>query len=297
MKRRLITKQEGKALGFLTPTIVLLTIFFVWPIVLSFYYSMTNMTLSGSKAVNFDFVGFDNFTRLFADPLFRTSFMNTLVFLIFSAIIGQLVFGFIIAYLMKQKNQLVRSTVGLITLIGWIMPEVVVSFCMVAFFNRDGSLSVILQNLGILKEPVAWLVSFPMVSVVISNIWHGTAFSMMQFQAALDDVPAEIEESANLDGANWFHNLIYITIPMIKSTIVTDAILITLKTLAVFGLIYAMTGGGPGTSTTTLSIYMYKQAFGSYQMGYGTAIALIMLVVGIVLSLISVRLSNTSLQD
>ena len=297
MKRRLITKQEGKALGFLTPTIVLLAIFFVWPIVLSFYYSMTNMTLSGSKAVNFDFVGFYNFTRLFADPLFRTSFMNTLVFLIFSAIIGQLVFGFIIAYLMKQKNQLVRSTVGLITLIGWIMPEVVVSFCMVAFFNRDGSLSVILQNLGILKEPVAWLVSFPMVSVVISNIWHGTAFSMMQFQAALDDVPAEIEESANLDGANWFHNLIYITIPMIKSTIVTDAILITLKTLAVFGLIYAMTGGGPGTSTTTLSIYMYKQAFGSYQMGYGTAIALIMLVVGIVLSLISVRLSNTSLKD
>ena len=297
MKRRLITKQEGKALGFLTPTIVLLAIFFVWPIVLSFYYSMTNMTLSGSKAVNFDFVGFDNFTRLFADPLFRTSFMNTLVFLIFSAIIGQLVFGFIIAYLMKQKNQLVRSTVGLITLIGWIMPEVVVSFCMVAFFNRDGSLSVILQNLGILKEPVAWLVSFPMVSVVISNIWHGTAFSMMQFQAALDDVPAEIEESANLDGANWFHNLIYITIPMIKSTIVTDAILITLKTLAVFGLIYAMTGGGPGTSTTTLSIYMYKQAFGNYQMGYGTAIALIMLVVGIVLSLISVRLSNTSLKD
>ena len=295
--KRIITRQEGKALGFLLPTIVLLAIFFVWPIVLSFYYSMTNMTLSGSKAVNFDFVGFQNFTRLFADPLFRTSFMNTLIFLVFSAIIGQLVFGFIIAYLMKQKNQIVRSTVGLITLIGWIMPEVVVSFCMVAFFNRDGSLSMILQSVGILKEPVAWLVSFPMVSVVIANIWHGTAFSMMQFQAALDDVPAEIEESANLDGANWFHNLIYITIPMIKSTIVTDTILITLKTLAVFGLIYAMTGGGPGTSTTTLSIYMYKQAFGSYQMGYGTAIALIMLIVGIVLSLISVRLSNTSLKD
>ena len=295
--KRLITSQEKKALGFLLPTLVLLAIFFIWPIVLSFYYSMTNMTLSGSKAVNYDFVGFQNFTRLFADPLFRTSFMNTLIFLVFSAIIGQLVFGFIIAYLMKQKNPLVRSTVGLITLIGWIMPEVVVSFCMVAFFNRDGTLSAILQGIGILKEPVAWLVSFPMVSVIIANIWHGTAFSMMQFQAALDDVPAEIEESANLDGANWFHNLIYITIPMIKSTILTDTILITLKTLAVFGLIYAMTGGGPGTSTTTLSIYMYKQAFGSYQMGYGTAIALIMLVVGIVLSLISVKVSHTSLKD
>jgi multiple sugar transport system permease protein len=84
---------------------------------------------------------------------------------------------------------------------------------------------------------------------------------------------------------------------MIKSTIVTDTILITLKTLAVFGLIYAMTGGGPGTSTTTLSIYMYQQAFGSYQMGYGTAIALVMLVVGIVLSLISVKMTNTSLKE
>jgi multiple sugar transport system permease protein len=258
---------------------------------------MTDMTLSGSKSVNFNFVGFDNFTRLFADPLFRTSFVNTLIFLIFSAIIGQLVFGFIIAYLMKQKNQAVRSTVGLITLVGWIMPEVVVSFCMVAFFAKDGTLSTILESMGIIGEPIAWLVAFPMVSVVIANIWHGTAFSMMQFQAALDDIPAEIEESANLDGANWFQKLIYITIPMIKSTIVTDTILITLKTLAVFGLIYAMTGGGPGTSTTTLSIYMYKQAFGSYQMGYGTAIALVMLVVGIVLSLISVKMTNTSLKD
>ena len=295
--KKLITKQEKRALGFLVPTFFLLLFFFLWPIALSFFYSMTDLTLSGSKSENYDFVGFNNFVKLFSDPLFKTSFINTLIFLIFSAIIGQLFFGFVIAYMMKQKNQIVRSTVGLITLIGWIMPEVVVSFCWVAFFTREGTLNTFLQGLGILEEPVAWLVSFPMVSVIIANIWHGTAFSMMQFQAALDDISAEIEESANLDGANWFQQLIYITIPMIKNTIVTDTILITLKTLAVFGLIYAMTGGGPGTESTTLSIYMYKQAFGSYQMGYGTAIALIMLVIGIVLSLISVKLSNTSLKE
>ena len=295
--KKLITKQEKRALGFLVPTFFLLLFFFLWPIALSFFYSMTDLTLSGSKSVNYDFVGFNNFVKLFSDPLFKTSFINTLIFLIFSAIIGQLFFGFVIAYMMKQKNQIVRSTVGLITLIGWIMPEVVVSFCWVAFFTREGTLNTFLQGLGILEEPVAWLVSFPMVSVIIANIWHGTAFSMMQFQAALDDISAEIEESANLDGANWFQQLIYITIPMIKNTIVTDTILITLKTLAVFGLIYAMTGGGPGTESPTLSIYMYKQAFGSYQMGYGTAIALIMLVIGIVLSLISVKLSNTSLKE
>ena len=292
-----ITKQEKKALFYLLPTLALLLFFFLWPIVLSFYYSLTDLTLSGSRSVNYDFVGFTNFMNLFTDPLFKTSFMNTLIFLIFSAIIGQLVFGFIIAYLMKQKNKVVRSVVGMIILVGWIMPEIVVSFCWVAFFTREGTLNLILQSSGFLEKPVAWLVTFPMVSVIIANIWHGTAFSMLQFQSALDDISAEVEESAGLDGASGLQKLIYITIPMIKNTIVTDTVLITLKTLAVFGLIYSMTGGGPGTKTTTLSIYMYKQAFGSYQMGYGTAIALIMLVLGIILSLISVKMSNTSLKD
>lgn len=293
----LITKQEKRALVYLLPTFVLLLFFFLWPIILSFYYSLTNLTLSGSKSVNYDFVGFTNFVNLFKDPLFKTSFLNTLIFLIFSAIIGQLVFGFLIAYLMKQKNEYVRSIVGMIILVGWIMPEIVVSFCWVAFFTREGTLNLALQGLGFLEKPIAWLVTFPMVSVVVANIWHGTAFSMLQFQSALDDISEEVEESARLDGANGIQKLIYITIPMIKNTIVTDTVLITLKTLAVFGLIYSMTGGGPGTKTTTLSIYMYKQAFGSYQMGYGTAIALIMLVLGIILSLISVKMSNTSLKD
>ncbi len=292
-----MTKQEKKAIFYLLPTLALLLFFFLWPIVLSFYYSLTDLTLSGSKSINYDFVGFTNFMNLFTDPLFKTSFINTLIFLIFSAIIGQLVFGFIIAYLMKQKNKVVRSVVGMIILVGWIMPEIVVSFCWVAFFTREGTLNLILQSLGFLEKPIAWLVTFPMVSVIIANIWHGTAFSMLQFQSALDDISAEVEESAGLDGASGFQKLIYITIPMIKNTIVTDTVLITLKTLAVFGLIYSMTGGGPGTKTTTLSIYMYKQAFGSYQMGYGTAIALIMLVLGIILSLISVKMSNTSLKD
>lgn len=294
MKPYKITKQERKAVLYLLPVLLILAFFFLWPIILSFFYSLTDLTLSGSKSINYDFVGFKNFVKLFRDPLFKQSFLNTLIFLVFSAIIGQLVLGFLIAFLMKQKNGIVRRIVGLIVLVGWIMPEVVVSFCLVSFFSKNGTLNAILTNLHILKEPIAWLYAFPMVSVIVANIWHGTAFSMLQFQSALDDIPAEVEESAGLDGANGLKKIWYITIPMIKQTIMTDLILITLKTLSVFGLIYAMTGGGPGTKTTTLSIYMYKQAFGSYQMGYGTAIALIMLLLGIILSLISVKMSNVS---
>ena len=295
MKKMKPTRQEKKAIIYLLPAILLLLFFFLWPIILSCFYSMTDMTLSGTKAQNYNFVGFSNFTRLFSDPLFKTSFMNTVIFLVFSAIIGQLVLGFIIAFLMKEKRKGFRSFTGMSVLIGWIMPEVVVALCWVAFFAKDGTLNVILNNTGILSEPLSWLYKFPMMTTIVANIWHGTAFSMMQFQAELDDISGEVEESAGLDGASGIKKMFYITIPLVKNTIMTCMSLITLKTLSVFGLIYAMTGGGPGTKTTTLSIYMYKQAFGSYQMGYGTAIALIMLVIGIIFSCIYMKLSKTKL--
>lgn len=292
MKFMRITNQEKKAFFYLLPTLALLLFFFLWPILLSFYYSLTDLTLSGTKSIHYDFVGFDNFINFFSDPLLKQSFFNTLIFLIFSAIIGQMILGFFIAYLMKQKNGAVRRIIGTIVLVGWIMPEVVVAFCWISFFSSDGTLNAILMSLAILRKPIVWLYTFPMVSVIVANIWHGTAFSMLQFQAALDGIPAEVEEAAEMEGASEFKKTLYITIPMIKQTIMMDLIIITLRTLSVFGLIYAMTGGGPGSKTTTLAVYMYRQAFGSYQMGYGTAIALIILVMGILLSLVSVNLSN-----
>lgn len=287
--------KGAEALALLFPAIALLLFFFLWPIVLSCYYSLTDMMLSGSRAVHYHFVGFENFRNLFADPLFRASFANTLVFLVLSAIVGQLVLGFLVALLMRRKRRWFRSAVGMAVLAGWIAPEIIVAICWVAFLSREGSLNAMLLGAGILKGPLSWLISFPMASVVFANIWHGTAFSMIQFQAALDNIPTSVEEAAEMDGAGGLRKLWGITIPMVKGTIMTDSILITLKTLGVFGLIYAMTGGGPGTKTTTLSIYMYKQAFSSYQMGYGTAIALVLLLLGVALSLGYMRLSKTAI--
>ncbi|HWR12267.1 MAG TPA: sugar ABC transporter permease [Rectinemataceae bacterium] len=295
MKNHSTTSQGKKAFLLIFPSIALLVFFFIWPVILSGYYSLTDMMLSGSRASNYHFIGFDNFKSLFTDPLFRTSFANTLVFLVFSAIIGQLVLGFLIAMLMKKKKRWFRSAVGISVLAGWITPEVIVALCWVAFLSKEGTLNAMLTQLGVLKEPVAWLISFPMAGVIFANIWHGAAFSMLQFQAALDNIPNAVEEAALMDGANGWQKLWRITIPMVRNTIMTDSILITLKTLGVFGLIYAMTGGGPGTKTTTLSIYMYKQAFSSYQMGYGTSIALVLLLLGVGLSLCYMKFSKTSL--
>lgn len=274
-------------LYFLFPSLAIMLVFFIYPILLTFFYSFTNLALTGESAKQLKFVGFDNYVRMFADPTVRISIWNTLVFLIGSAVIGQQVLGFLIAILMKRKNKTFRRVIGTVVLAGWVTPEIVCALCLYSYFGDEGTLNAILTTLGI--PTVTWLYTVPMLTIILANVWHGTAFSMLVFQAALDDVPKEIEEAALVDGASRWKILIYIIIPYIKGTITTNAMLVTLQTLGVFGLIYAMTGGGPGTATTTLPIFMYNQAFINYQLGYGTAISLLLLLLGIVLSLFYIR--------
>jgi multiple sugar transport system permease protein len=116
---------------------------------------------------------------------------------------------------------------------------------------------------------------------------------MLVYSAALSEIPKEIEESAEMDGARGGRRLLFVTLPMISRAIMTNLMLITLQTLSVFGLIYAMTRGGPGTKSQTLPLYMYEQAFSFSQIGYGTAIALVMLAIGAVFSLIYLRGLNS----
>ncbi|OAB48550.1 carbohydrate ABC transporter permease [Paenibacillus antarcticus] len=274
-------------LYFLLPSIAIMLVFFIYPILLTFYYSFTNLALTGEAAKELKFIGFDNYIRMFEDPTVRVSIWNTLIFLIGSAVIGQQVLGFLIALLMKHKNKMFRRVIGTIVLAGWVTPEIVCALCLYSFFGDDGTLNAIIAFFGI--PEVTWLYTVPMITIILANIWHGTAFSMLIFQAALDDVPSEIEEAAVVDGASKWQILTKIIIPYIKDTITTNMMLVTLQTLGVFGLIYAMTGGGPGTSTTTLPIFMYNQAFVNYQLGYGTAISLLLLLIGIILSLFYIR--------
>lgn len=278
-------------LFYLLPSVVIMLLFFIYPILLTFFYSFTNLALTGESAKQLQFIGIDNYIRMFQDPTVTISVWNTLIFLIGSAVIGQQVLGFLIALLMKKKNKTFRRVVGTIVLAGWVTPEIVCALCLYSFFGDEGTLNSIITFFGI--PAVTWLFTVPMLTVIIANIWHGTAFSMLVFQAALDDVPAEIEEAAVVDGASKLQILFRIIIPYIKESITTNMMLVTLQTLGVFGLIYAMTGGGPGTSTTTLPIFMYNQAFVNYQLGYGTAISLLLLLIGIILSMFYIRSMKT----
>jgi multiple sugar transport system permease protein len=251
--------------------------------VTSVFYSFTDKALVGAKSKNWGFVGFQNYQKMFSDQFFWISLKNTIVLLVCSAIIGQQVVGFFLAQMMEKANPLIRKMTGLAVLLGWVTPEVVVSFIFFAFFNKEGSVNSLLGIFGF--SPIAWLYNYAMLSVIIANIWRGTAFSMLMFQSALDNVDTSIKEAAVIDGAGKVQLLTRITLPLISGAILTNTILITLQTLGLFGLIYALTGGGPGFDTTTLPIYMYNRAFSAYQLGYGAAMAIILLLFGIGLSL------------
>lgn len=285
--------MHRKAILFLSPSWILLLLFFITPMLLTFGFAFTNLSLTGTDAANIQFIGFQNFANMFQDPEFRISVFRTLIFLLFSAVIGQVVLGLIIALLMKEKRRGFRRFIGVIVIAGWVTPEIVVAFCWVAFLSDTGTFNAILQGIGF--EPITWLFTFPMVSVIIANIWHGTAFSMMVFQAALDDVPKSVQEAAVIDGASRWQIFFRVTLPIVKGSIVTNMMLVTLQTLGVFTLIYTMTGGGPGNATQILPIFMYNQAFVNYQFGYGTAISLVLLVIGTVASLLYMRFMKVKL--
>ncbi len=255
---------------------------------LTIFFSFTNLALTGSQASNLEFIGFENFINMFQDTTLYNSIGKTLIFVLFSAVLGQCLLGFIIAFLMRGKHPALRRFVGISVVAAWVTPEVVVAFCWVVFLGDNGTLNNVLAALTSI-EPIAFLFEYPMVSVVIANIWRGTAFSMLAFQTALDDIPVEVEEAAIIDGASRWKIVKNVTIPMLKGTFTTNLMLVTLQTLGVFTLIYTMTGGGPGGDTMVLPVFMYQQAFVSYQLGYGTAISLIILLIGGIFSLVYMK--------
>lgn len=275
---------------YLLPALVLMLIFFAWPIVLTIYYSFTDMALTGSAAQNQQFVGLENYRRMLSDSLVQTSVVTTIIFLI-GSVIGQTLLGFLIAFLMKSAKRIVRKIVGAIVLAGWVMPETVAALCAYTFLTDKGTLNAILAGLGV--GVVSWLFKFPLLSVIIANVWHGTAFSMMVYQSALDNVSNEVVESAAIDGAGKWATLIHITIPIIKDTIMTNTMLITLSTLGTFGMVYTLTG----TTVQTLPIFMYIRAFKNYELGYGTAISMLVLLIGIIFSIFYVKFQGKNTEE
>lgn len=268
------------------PAVVLLAVFLAGPIAYCVYYAFTDMQLTGASGTHF--VGVDNFTRAFKDTDFLNAMWLTLVFVVGSAVVGQNTLGLALAVLMQKATKPVRSLVNGVVIAAWVLPEVVAGYLMYAFFYDQGSLNSLLDALRLPDQN--WLYTMPILAVCLANVWRGTAFSLMVFTAAINDVPQELVEAAEMDGAGPWQRLWRVVLPVIRPSILTNLMLITLQTLSVFGLIYTMTRGGPGNKSETLPIFMYQQAFQNSLIGYGTAIALVLLVVGALFSVVYIRL-------
>jgi multiple sugar transport system permease protein len=265
----------------------MLAAFMLGPIVYSLYGSLTDRALTGPRAANPQFIGLDNYVDLFGSAEFWNSLVLTVVFVLASAVIGQNVLGMLLAVLVRSSVKPLKSLVSGVVVLAWVLPEIVAAFAMYAFFAKDGTLNAVLGWFGL--EHTAWLFVFPMLSVILANIWRGTAFSMMVYNAALSEVPPDLMEAATIDGATAWQRFTRVTLPVIRRSISTNLLLTTLQTLGVFTLIWVMTGGGPGSSSATLPVLAYQEAFKFAQVGYGTAIATVTLLIGAVFSIVYIR--------
>jgi multiple sugar transport system permease protein len=277
---------KGAATAFLSPSLIFIGIFLLIPAFWTLYLGLTDYKLVGIEALNPSFVGIDNFTKALNDPQFLSSLKLTIIYVMGSAIFGQALLGFILAWVLNELSPRIRNIVELIVIFAWIVPGSVVAFLWFAFFNKEeGTLN------AILGVNIDWLLDYPMLSIIIFNIWRGTAFSMLLFSAAIASIPKSHIEVARVAGASKMQQLRNIVLPSARSYILTNLLLITLWTFNDFGP-YLLTGGGPGGETQILPIFIYDSALRYLDFGYGSAIAAIMLFLNLVISLIVLRMSR-----
>jgi len=279
---------QWSSLVMLSPAMALLGVLFVFPVLYAGYLGFTNLALVGSRSRDYEFTGLDNVTRMLGDYVFVKSSWLTIIFVVGSAIIGQTVLGMALAILLRNALVSVRAVIGSIVIVAWVLPEITVALVWYAFSQAGGTLSILLH-----QTDTNFLVTVPMLIVSLANLWRNVAFSMLVFSAGLRNLPTEVLEAAEVEGASTWRRYRLVILPLLKPTIVTNLLLVTILNLSEFTLIYAMTQGGPGIETMTLPLYVYQEAFVFHQLGYGTAISLVLVLIGAVFSLLFVRASRS----
>jgi multiple sugar transport system permease protein len=274
-----------RAVGFIAPALALIGVFLVFPALWTLYIGTTNFRLTGAEAAAPGFVGVDNYRRALSDPTFYNSLWLTLLFVLGSAVLGQNLAGFALAFALRSARRLLRRPMEALVLLAWIMPASVVAFLWIAMLDRDaGTINVLLGR----APGVAWLIQYPMTAIVVFNIWRGTAFSMMLYSAALTSVPPSHLETARLAGSSTPQTLRDVVLPHIRRYALTNTLLITLWTFNDFTP-FLLTAGGPGRRSEIVSVYLYNTAIIGGDMGYSGAISLLVLLVNLLLALTYLR--------
>lgn len=279
-----------RASAFAAPTLVLVGAFLVFPALWTLYLGLLDYSLGGKTAQQPEFVGLRNYSDALHDPLFTNALFLTLLYVGFSAVIGQNVLGFMLAWYFRRARTWVRATLNVLVLLAWILPGSVVAFLWQALLDRrNGTLNALLHTSG-----TAWAIDHPMAVIIVFNIWRGTAFSMLLYSAALSTVPASHLEVARMAGARPWQQLRDIVLPTIRRYVLTNTLLITLWTFNDFTP-YLLTGGGPDNESQTLPVFIYKTALlGQQRLGYGSAFSLLLLLANLVIAVFYIRFLRES---
>ncbi|MBM6383760.1 MULTISPECIES: carbohydrate ABC transporter permease [Paenibacillus] len=269
MHNNWMRRQRMLGYIFVGPNMLGVLLFFLIPAIYSFGLMFTDY-----KFMNPDmtFIGLDNIKRLMKDPLFFLSLRNTLIFLL--AVPVSIVLGFIVAVILNQKIYLKKLLRGLYFM-PYITSGVAVAFVwMLLFQPNQGPINGFLRSIGV-DNPPGWLstTTSSMYAIDIIWIWFMLGYNMIIYLAALQEVSSELLEAAKIDGARPLQILRRIIWPLVSPT--TFLLLITGLIMAIktFGIIQATTQGGPGNSTTILSLYVYQNAFRYYDMGYAATVS------------------------
>lgn len=287
--RRRPSRRSLTPWGFLSPTIILMLILMLVPIVMVIVYSLKDNAIMGKRT---EFVGLSNFVEVLTDPTFRVALVNTVIFTVVS-VLAHLILGLTFALLLNSPlvSTMTKSIFRIVYFLPWLFTVAVIAVLWRLILSPNGVLNYLLEQLGFITTGVEWLSSpaTALAAVTFINIWAGYPFYMVSMLAGLQGIPRDLYEAARVDGAGPVQQFFFVTIPQLKPIIISMAMLDVIWTSQQFALIWMTTGGGPGMSTEVLSTYTYKLAFSKYEFSLASASAVVIFVFSMALAYLYAR--------
>ncbi|MCL5998156.1 MAG: ABC transporter permease subunit [Chloroflexi bacterium] len=269
--RQAFGKDWKIALVFLAPTVILIMGLILYPFLNALVLSFFTRSINRQEV----FVGFSNYIRLLDDEMYTGSLLNTIRFTLFS-VVTKLVTSLLIASVLNSRIP-GRNVLAGIMLLPWIVPEVVTALTWRGIYDPIfGGLNPVLRALGVVNRDVAWLAepNLALASVIAVNVWKGIPFFTILLLAGMKAIDKELYEAAEVDGANALERFLNITLPGLRYVIAVTMLLSTISTFNSFGIVYLLTGGGPGGETRVYSILAYERALLQFRYGPGAAVSL-----------------------
>ncbi|MEO3793297.1 sugar ABC transporter permease [Nonomuraea sp. B10E15] len=273
---------------FVIPALALFGVFFAWPAITAIQLSFLEYDVVSQPV----FVGVENFTRIVGDSRFWTALLNSLLFLVgmFPLLV---VVPLLLAVLVNQKLPGIR-TFRMLYYLPVVTSMVAVGVAWEYVFHQQGVLNWILTGAGLLDQPIQYLLDpfWALPALVLVEGWKSMGFYMMIYLAGLQTIPANLYEAAKVDGATAWHRLRHITVPLMVPYIAVAVTVEMLDAMQAFTSIYVMTRGGPQDATLTLGYYIWSAAFEHYEMGYASAMGLVLWVLMIAMAILNYRLTR-----